>query len=291
MTDSDFRKTVEVEADSLKEARKELNYRIPQGLSVLSEKIISDGNHKTSRGIAGTTDEAYAKAQAKVPGGAEIVGKKEISSSERKDLTIEAFDEHSAREQARNQSGKTAIIKDIKLITLGTPGFLGIGKKPNQYQVEVLLQAIVEITYKTKAKIVAELGKAKAKAKRAWTPTNPAFASHMPLPNLQRIFIFTDGDGQTVLDSPVATGMLQDTAEAPLEDFMGKVKFDVIARSNVASQIEQTRQFPESGWVSMSELDSVIAQKAREGIYQPVIRAFADPITGEQGVLVLIYRL
>jgi hypothetical protein len=51
------------------------------------------------------------------------------------------------------------------LITSGSRGFLGIGKKPNQYEVEVLHQAIVEITYKTKAKISAEIGDLKQNRK------------------------------------------------------------------------------------------------------------------------------
>lgn len=132
------------------------------------------------------------------------------------------------------------------------------------------------------------------KAERAdsvWTPTNARFASHIPLSDLQRIFIFTNGNGQTVLDSPVATGTLQDTAEAPLQDFMGKVKLDVIARSNVANQIQQMGQFPESAWDAMSKIDSAITQKARAGTYRSVVRVFADPRTREQGVLVLIYRM
>lgn len=128
-------------------------------------------------------------------------------------------------------------------------------------------------------------------AKPAWTPTNPRFASHMPLSDLQRIFIFTDGNGQTALDSPVATGTLQDTAEAPLKDFMGKVQFDVIARSDVANQIQQTGQFPESAWAAMSKIDSAITQKARAGTYRSVVRVFADPRAKEQGVFVLIYRM
>ncbi len=128
-------------------------------------------------------------------------------------------------------------------------------------------------------------------AKPAWTPIIPGNASHMPLSDLLHIFIFTDGDGQAVLDSPVATGTLQDTAEAPLKDFMGRVQFDVIARSNVASQIQQTGKFPESAWASMSKIDSAITQEARAGTYRSVVRVIPDPRTKEQFAFVLIYRM
>lgn len=128
-------------------------------------------------------------------------------------------------------------------------------------------------------------------AKRAWTPTIPGNASPIPLSDLQHIFIFTDGNGQTVLDSPVATGTLQDTAEAPLTDFMGKVPFDVIARSKVASQIQQTGQFPESAWAAMSKIDPAITQKARAGTYRSVVRVIPDPRTREQFAFVFVYRM
>lgn len=123
-----------------------------------------------------------------------------------------------------------------------------------------------------------------------WTPTNPRLTSHMPLAYLQRIFIFTDGNGQTTLDSPVVVGMLQDTAEAPLKAFLDRVHFDVIARSDVGRKIQQTGQFPESAWAAMSRIDAATTLQAREGRYRSCVRVFEDPRTREEGALVLLYR-
>jgi len=163
MTTSHSQQTIEVEAESLDEARNKIESQIPQGLSIRSENIISDGKPKTAKGIAETMEEAYAKAQNEVPKDANILGKKELAHPDRKVVMVEAVGEHTAKVRAKNESGSTAIIKAIKLVTPGSKGFLGIWKKPNQYEVEVLHQAIVEITYTTKPKIVAKIGKAEAK--------------------------------------------------------------------------------------------------------------------------------
>ena len=159
MTTSHSQQIIEVEAESLEEARKQVKSQIPHGLSILSEKIILDGKPKTAKGVAETMEEAYAKAQNEVPNGADVVEKKELANPERKAVTVEAFDEQSARTQVGNQSGSAAIVKGIKLVTSGSKGFLGIGKKPNQYEVEIFQQAVVEITYKTKTKVSVKIGK------------------------------------------------------------------------------------------------------------------------------------
>ena len=73
---------------------------------------------------------------------------------------IEAPDERTARSQAKIfQIGKVPVAKSIKLLTPGSKGFLGIGKRLNQYEVEVLHEAVVEVTYKTNAKISAKMKK------------------------------------------------------------------------------------------------------------------------------------
>lgn len=129
-----------------------------------------------------------------------------------------------------------------------------------------------------------------ASARHPWTPVLPNNASHMPLEYLLHIFIFTDGNGQDVLGSRLVIGMLQDTAEAALEDFMGIVPSDIIAHSDVANQLRQTGQFPESAWEVMGPLDSQNTFMARMGAYKTVVRTFSDPRTNEQIALVLIYR-
>jgi len=81
---------IEVEAESLEEAREQVKSQIPDGLYLLSEQVISDGKPRTVEIIAETTEEAFAKAQGKVPVGAEILEKKELSTPQQKGIPVPA---------------------------------------------------------------------------------------------------------------------------------------------------------------------------------------------------------
>jgi ribosomal protein L7/L12 len=151
---------IEVEAETLKEAREKAIAQIPEDLDLVYVKIISDGKPMTVQAIEDTTEEAFAKAQGEIPANASILEKKEIATPDQKVVMVEALDEQSARAQAEIQIGKTAKVKAVRLKTAGKQGFLGVGKKQNQYEAEIFQPAVVEITYKTKARISARIGKA-----------------------------------------------------------------------------------------------------------------------------------
>jgi uncharacterized C2H2 Zn-finger protein len=151
-------KIIEIEAATLEEAREQVKSQLAEGRRLLSEKVISDGKPRAVKAIADTTEEAFAKAQGEIPTDASVLERKEVATPEQKVVTVEAFDEQTANARVASQVGNTAIVKAIRLTTTGKQGFLGIGKKPNQYRAEVFQQAVVEIIYKTKAKISAEIG-------------------------------------------------------------------------------------------------------------------------------------
>lgn len=153
---------IEVEADSLKEAREQVKAQIPEGLHLLSEQVLSDGEPKTVKAVADTTESAFAKAQSEIPADATILEKKELSAPEQRVIAVQAFDERGAESEARLRLGGATVVKSLKLIVVGKKGFLGIRKMPNQYEAQVLEQAIVEITYKQKVKIRATIGEKKA---------------------------------------------------------------------------------------------------------------------------------
>ena len=129
-----------------------------------------------------------------------------------------------------------------------------------------------------------------AKPVPGWKPTNPRFYSNRPLSSLLRVFIFTDGDGKTVLKSPVAMGTLSDTIGAPAGELAGKVSIDVISRSNVGTAIARTGQFPQEGWTAMSAIDAQNTLLAQTGALRTCVRTFSDPTTSESGALVLYYN-
>lgn len=153
--------TIEVEAETLEEAREQVNAQIPEGLYLLSEEIISDGKPMIVRAIADTAESAFAKAQSETPINAVTLEKRVIAPPAQKTMTTEAFDEQNARAQIESRIGSEETIKSLRLSTAGKKGFLGIGKKPNRYQAEVFQQAVVEVTCKAKAKISTTFGEKK----------------------------------------------------------------------------------------------------------------------------------
>ncbi|MDP8255055.1 MAG: hypothetical protein P9M14_04845 [Candidatus Alcyoniella australis] len=157
-------KTIDVEANSLEEARQQIRAQIPEGLHLLSEKVLSDGNPKTIKADSETTEAAFAKVQSQIPGDANAITKKEITAPGPTSIIIKAFDEQNAKTQVEKQISNTAILKAIRLVASGKKGFLGFGKKPNQYEADIFQQAVVEVTYKQKARISAKIGKFKRSA-------------------------------------------------------------------------------------------------------------------------------
>lgn len=151
---------IEVKASSLEEAREQIKSLIPTGLQLLSETVISDGKPKTTRVVAETTEAALAKAEEGIPQGAEPMEKKEVADPEHKVVTVEAFDEQSARDEVSSGIPRTATLNSLKLVRPGSKGFLGIGKKPNQYEAQVFHNAVVEVTYKEQARVSARIGHA-----------------------------------------------------------------------------------------------------------------------------------
>lgn len=150
---------VEVEANSLKEAREKVKSQIPKGLHLLSEEIISDGKSKRVKGVADTIEAALEKAQKKIPADADVVEKKTRISPAQRMVTVKAFSEQHASAQVQGEIDNTAILRSLILRIPGKKGLLGIGKKPNIYEAQVFQRAVVEVIYKRKAKISATIGK------------------------------------------------------------------------------------------------------------------------------------
>ena len=151
--------TIDVEAVSLEEARNQMMLQAPEGLQVLSETILSDGQPKFVGGYGVTMDAAFASAEKDLPPAAFDVERKEVSFPEQTSISVEANDEHSARYEVERDLPKwRAEIKSLTLAAAGRKGFLGIGKKPNRYEAEVFRPAYAEISYKLKAKISATFG-------------------------------------------------------------------------------------------------------------------------------------
>jgi hypothetical protein len=150
------KKLIEAEANSVDDASEVLMTKLPEGFIILSEEILSNGNLQTVEGIADTTEAAFSAAEAKVPANAEIAMRKERVVPLRKILQVNAYDDEEAKESARLPSHSK--IESVALNTEGRKGFLGFGKTPHLYDVTVSQQSVVELRFKEKAKIRAQIG-------------------------------------------------------------------------------------------------------------------------------------
>ncbi len=148
-----------VEGESLDDARKELNKRVPNGLHSFSENVISDGNPTTLRMSATTQEEAFQLAAGRVPDGSQILSTSLINAPKRSVISIRAFDDRTLKAEILRQFGDSTLLVKATLLASGRKGLLGIGKTRHFYEVEIFQQAVVAITYKSKAQISAKIGR------------------------------------------------------------------------------------------------------------------------------------
>lgn len=152
------KQVIEVEAETLEEARSMLRSSIPEGFEIITEQILSDGSPQTQQATGITIEAAFIKAEYSVPKGAEIIERREITSPTVKTITVDAPTEQQAKAQVEQRLDVSCSIDAIVLTKRGETRFLGIGRLPNQYQVTILQHGIVEITYKVKVKIIGNCG-------------------------------------------------------------------------------------------------------------------------------------
>lgn len=155
-------KIIEIEAESLEDARRQIKSLTVDGLYLLSEKIISDGEPRKVRATSDTTEAALENIQPKIPANSDVLESKVIVTPGEEVVRVEAFDEKDARlsaeKRVQSKYGNSAIVSQFKLATEGKKGFLGFGKTPNQYEFIISRLSVVEIVYKPKAKIIVEMG-------------------------------------------------------------------------------------------------------------------------------------
>jgi hypothetical protein len=139
---------IEIEADSLEDARRKL---YTHELIVLEESVLYQGKVETIEAIADTVEEAFRKAQSKVPGAAKTETRKIRLSPKRIALFVQAEDEEGAGK------GKAELIASVSLFKKGRKGFWGIGKTSDVYEVVLSQPALVELTFREKARIRAKV--------------------------------------------------------------------------------------------------------------------------------------
>lgn len=145
---------IEVEADSLDEAKKQLQSDLPKGCAILSEEILCKGELETVEGVAATVEEAVEIAKRKIPESATIAEEVVQTTPKRETTQVEAENGQNAASAAPLKYA--AKVELVSLNTPGKKGFLGFGKTPAIYDVTILQQAVVKVVFRQKAKIRAK---------------------------------------------------------------------------------------------------------------------------------------
>jgi DNA-binding beta-propeller fold protein YncE len=143
--------TITIEAHTLEEARELVKEQVPRGLTVLVERMTTEGTVKAVRAAAETAEAAFALARKAVPAGARVIAQEERTPAERTRRPVQALSEEQARAQAQEHLQKTQVLEAVELIQAGKKGTLGVGRKASEYEAVVLQQAVVEVRYKSKA--------------------------------------------------------------------------------------------------------------------------------------------
>jgi HEAT repeat protein len=148
---------IEAEGDSLEEARQRLRSKLSEGYAILSENIMVSDTPQSVKDSAYSVQAAQEAAQQKVPTDAIVIEVKELTAPQHETILIEAMNETLARNLASKMLSEGKVVVKANLVAAGRQGFLGIGRKPNQYEVDVLRLAVVEIVYKFRAKLSAKI--------------------------------------------------------------------------------------------------------------------------------------
>ena len=143
-------------ADAREAANKQREILSTQGVTFGEERVFEDKKPVAISGNGATVEDAFISAQNQLPKAVMILEKVIVRDPEIYTFDLSAFDEDSARRAAMGRSG---VVKNIRLLAKGSQGILGIGKKPNRYEIEFLANAWVRIIYKSKARIEIDIKK------------------------------------------------------------------------------------------------------------------------------------
>lgn len=143
--------TLQEKGITVDDAREKIKMKTPAGYQIVSTDIIASGE-RTVSGSGETTDLAFFNVLEKI-GQKSVLQRRVIVDSKEETLIVEAYDEKEAiGKNSFSQlgyAGPPVVVRNTKLAVKGRRGFLGIGKKPNQYMIDIFRHAVVEITYST----------------------------------------------------------------------------------------------------------------------------------------------
>lgn len=153
-------KIIEIEANTLEEARVIALAQIPNGFFVYSESVVSDATPKTVQTIRESLEEAEREAEWKVPRQANVLQHRNEVVAESRVVDVVAYTEKAIQEREAEWSIMGGWkIESVQLHKRGS-SFLGFPREKNTYRVTLVSERHrVEIIYQEKAKIRLTLDK------------------------------------------------------------------------------------------------------------------------------------
>jgi hypothetical protein len=114
-------------------------------------------------------------------------------------------------------------------------------------------------------------------------------ASGMPFAALERIFLFTTGDGPAAWHAPEFVEMLEVSVGADIATIRNDVPKDIIGHCAVTELLKQDGSLSEAAWRVMASHQPNLVQQARERLLRVCIRTFRIG-TGMVAAMVLFYN-
>jgi hypothetical protein len=146
-----------VESTTISRARSNAKQKVPDGMLLSNEIIFSDGSEITIKITDSSVDKALEQVSSEIPKGSKILRENIVFEASRANIEIQAFAENEAKNKILREKPQSLQIEKISLVREGSKGFLRIGRKANIYRLELYQPALVEITYKPKAKLAYDL--------------------------------------------------------------------------------------------------------------------------------------
>jgi len=115
---------------------------------------------------------------------------------------------------------------------------------------------------------------AQPQAQQPKEPGMDEVASGLPLSALERIFLFTTGDGPAAWESPAVTQMLEASIGTDIETICTKVPRDVIGQCAVAELLKPNGSLSDAAWLKMASHRPDLVRQARERLLRVRVRTF-----------------
>lgn len=140
---------IEIEAESVERAQQLVATQLTHGAFLLSETVVARGGRQVSRASGDDVAGAFERARSRLPEGAEVLEEKVTVPPGARVVVVTASDPAQATALVRPQLGPTE--------TASAPRVRE--KNATEYAVDVVQPAIVEISYRRRARLVAKIGR------------------------------------------------------------------------------------------------------------------------------------